>query len=100
MAKGYTDTPAYPVGALVRSKCGRDRKRIFVVTDIDVDNADAPIVIADGKLRKIEDRKHKNPAHLELVEVLGKSDTEWLLYDLTNGKIAEICEKHDFYSKK
>ncbi len=85
-----------PVGTVVRSKCGRDRKRIFLVIDIDTDNPAAPIVVANGRLRKIADRKHKNPAHLEYVAALDKSDMEKLKTGLSDGEIAEICDKHDF----
>lgn len=84
------------LGTVVRSKSGRDRKRVFLVIGLDTENSAAPIIIADGRLRKIEDQKHKNPAHLEYVGVIDKSDTERLSESLTNGEIAEICDKFDF----
>lgn len=84
------------VGTVVRSKCGRDRKRVFVVIEVDPDHQDAPIVIANGRLRKIADRKHKNPSHLQYVAALDKSDMEKLKTGLSDGEIAEICDKHDF----
>ena len=83
------------VGSVVRSKTGRDRKRIFLVTEIDSSNPVAPAVIANGTLRKLEDRKHKNPAHLEPVGALGETETKQLFECLTNGKIAEICLRYD-----
>lgn len=83
-------------GSVVRSKFGRDRKRVFLVIGLDTGNPIAPIIIADGRLRKIEDRKHKNPAHLEYIGDIDKNDTEGLTKCLTDGKIAEICDKYDF----
>ena len=88
------------IGTVVRSKRGRDRKRVFIVVDIDENSPESPIVIANGKLRKLEDRKHKNPVHLEYVGILDKSDIERLENGLSNGEIAEICNKHDFRQKK
>lgn len=85
----------FTVGDVVRSKCGRDRKRVFLVVEIDGEDKDAPVVIANGTLRKLEDRKHKNPAHLELVATIGKSNICETVNDLTNSKIAEICEIYD-----
>lgn len=82
-------------GQIVRSKCGRDRKRVFMVVEIDRDDRYAPVVIANGTLRKLEDRKHKNPAHLEVVGIIGKSDRAEYEKSPTNSKIAEICEIYD-----
>ena len=86
---------SFTVGDVVRSKCGRDRKRVFLVVEIDTEDKDAPVVIANGTLRKLEDRKHKNPAHLELIATIGKSNICETVNDLTNSKIAEICEIYD-----
>lgn len=83
-------------GTLVRSKSGRDRKRVFLVIGLDTEYPNAPIIIADGRLRKIENKKHKNPSHLEYVGVIDKRDTERLAKCFVNGEIAEICDKYDF----
>ncbi|MBR5252930.1 MAG: RNA-binding protein [Clostridia bacterium] len=83
------------VGTVVRSKTGRDRKRVFLVIGIDEKNITAPVIIANGTLRKIEDSKHKNPAHLEYVGAIVESVRKELAEDFTNSKIAEICSKHD-----
>lgn len=89
----------FEVGQIVRSKCGRDKKRVFLVIEIDPNDKDAPVVIANGTLRKTEDRKHKNPAHLELIATIGKSDISELENEPTNSKIAEICDRHDIKHK-
>ena len=52
------------IGLLAYSKCGRDRKRLFCVVDrIDEDF----VLIADGKLHKIETPKKKRLKHLSFV---------------------------------
>ena len=83
------------VGSVVRSVKGRDRKRVFVIIELDDANPVAPAVIANGRLHKIGSRKHKNPAHLRLVSALGETDTKQLFDCLTDGKIAEICDRYD-----
>ena len=83
------------VGTVVRSKTGRDRKRVFLVIGIDEKNVTSPVIIANGTLRKIEDAKHKNPAHLAYVGAIVESERKELLDDFTNSKIAEICSEYD-----
>ena len=83
------------VGTVVRSKTGRDRKRVFLVIGIDEKNVTSPVIIANGTLRKIEDSKHKNPSHLEFVGAIVESERNELFHDFTNSKIAEICSKYD-----
>lgn len=87
------------VGDLVQSTYGRDRKRVFLVTGLDPDNPTAPVVIANGSLRKTADRKHKNPGHLRVIGALDKSDTDKPAESLSDGEIAEICQNHDFGAK-
>ena len=87
------------VGDLVQSTDGRDRKRVFLVVEMDAANPLAPVVIANGSLRKIADRKHKNPGHLRVIGALDKSDIERPLTSLSDGEIAEICQNHDFGAK-
>lgn len=95
-----TDKQVLRKWLVVKSRTGRDRKRVFIVTDIDYDDPISPVVIANGTLRKIEDRKHKNPAHLTPVGALVESEINELLNSFTNSKIAEICDKHDISQKK
>jgi ribosomal protein L14E/L6E/L27E len=75
-------------GTVVRSKTGRDRKRVFLVIGTDEKNVTAPVIIANGTLRKIEDRKHKNPAHLEYLGTIVESERKELEANFTNSKIA------------
>ena len=91
----HTDERLLAFGTVVRSKTGRDRKRVFLVIGMDEENITSPVIIANGTLRKIEDSKHKNPAHLEYVGTIVESERKELLEDFTNSKIAEICSKYD-----
>ena len=93
MADRINAVPGF--GTVVRSKTGRDRKRVFLVIGIDRENATSPVIIANGTLRKIEDEKHKNPAHLEYIGTIVESERKELSEDFTNSKIAEICSKYD-----
>lgn len=87
------------VGDVVRSTDGRDRKRVFLVLEIDENSPLSPVVIANGQLRKIAGRKHKNPGHLQVIGHLDKSDIDKPVECLSDGEIAEICQNHDFGAK-
>ncbi|MBQ4556853.1 MAG: KOW domain-containing RNA-binding protein [Clostridia bacterium] len=54
-----------PIGLLAYSKCGRDRKRLFCVVERLDENF---VLVADGKLHKIEKPKKKRLKHLSFVE--------------------------------
>ncbi len=60
----------FPVGAVVRSIAGRDRKRIFIVVGISEDHGKTRVFLADGELHRLSDPKCKNPCHLEVMDVL------------------------------
>ena len=49
------------VGDVVQSIKGRDRYRVFLVVDMDESDKVSPVVIADGRLHKLDEKKHKNP---------------------------------------
>ena len=50
----------FEIGMVVKSIAGRDAGRFYIVTEI-LNNR---VCVADGKLRKIEHPKEKNPIHL------------------------------------
>ncbi len=83
------------VGSLVRSKCGRDRKRVFLVVKIDENNPTAPVFIADGKLRRVELPKKKNPIHLLPMGELTGDEKSALKDGISNEKIAQIVEIYE-----
>ena len=82
-------------GAIVRSKQGRDRFRTFAVIALDPDNPAAPLIIADGRLHRAEQRKHKNPAHLELLGMPVETDRKKLADGADDSEIAEICLRYE-----
>ena len=62
-----------PVGMIVKAKAGRDKEGFFVV----VKNEKGWVYIADGKRRKVENPKKKNPIHLSVTNTVlsGSTDT-------------------------
>lgn len=83
-------------GDIVRSTQGRDRYRCFLVTEVDGADKTAPIVIADGKLHTVTDRKHKNPRHLRIIKHNVELHEGTDLNALTDVQVYEICEKCEF----
>lgn len=55
-----------PVGTVVKAKAGRDKEGFFVV----VKSEDGFAFIADGKRRKVENPKKKNPIHLTVTNTV------------------------------
>ncbi|MBO4932323.1 MAG: hypothetical protein J6I42_09090, partial [Clostridia bacterium] len=74
-------------GTVVQSVCGRDRYRVFLVVEIDDSDPVQPVVIADGSLRKLAGRKHKNPAHLRFVARPTEEELSRLREALDDGQI-------------
>ncbi len=84
-------------GTVVQSVCGRDRYRVFLVVELDdsIPGRPASAVIADGSLRKLTGRKHKNPAHLRFVARPTEEELQSLRDGLDDEKILTICKKYD-----
>ena len=55
-----------PVGTIVKAKAGRDKEGFFVV----VKNEEGWVYIADGRRRKVENPKKKNPIHLTVTNTV------------------------------
>ena len=55
-----------PVGTIVKAKAGRDKEGFFVV----VKSEEKRVFIADGKRRKVENPKMKNPVHLTVTNTV------------------------------
>ena len=87
------------VGDVVQSIKGRDRYRVFLVVDIDESDKVSPVVIADGRLHKLDDKKHKNPRHLRIISGRDKIDKTDLSKPLDDVQVYEICEKQDIFKK-
>ncbi len=82
-------------GTVVQSVCGRDRYRVFLVVELDDRDTVRPVVIADGSLRKLSGRKHKNPSHLRFVAQPTEEELQSLKDSLDDEKILTICKKYD-----
>ena len=67
-----------PVGSVVRSAAGRDRKRVFVVLGTVGEGSGMRLLTADGALRKVASPKVKNPAHVRVIGTLEPEETEKL----------------------
>lgn len=87
------------VGSIVRSKDGRDRKRVFLVVGIDENDPISPVMIADGKLRRIMNPKRKNPIHLLPVGEVSDIDKSALKVGISDKEIAQIVEIYDLKGK-
>lgn len=81
------------IGSLVRSRRGRDRKRLFLVVAIDAERA--AVCLADGKLRKLEKPKRKNPLHIIPAGEITDEEKSALKNGISNEIIAQIVEKYD-----
>ena len=66
-----------PVGKVVRTKCGRDRYRLYAVVGV---TEDGRLLIADGNLHKLAAPKKKNLRHVEILAVSVTEGTS--LFDL------------------
>jgi len=83
------------IGHVVRSASGRDRKRVFLVVDIDENDTLRPVIIANGELRTLGDRKHKNPRHLRVIGSISDNERNALKKCADDRLVAAICRKYD-----
>lgn len=67
-------------GAVVRSVAGRDRYRIFMITDVCSDGSPC-VMIADGVLHKLSKPKKKNLCHLAVLAAADEDKTSNLTSD-------------------
>ncbi len=80
---------------MVKSKCGRDRKRVFLVVGIDENDPVSPVFVADGRLRKTDRPKRKNPIHLLPVGEVSDIEKNALKQGISDEEIAQIVEIYD-----
>ena len=84
------------LGRLVVSSAGRDKGCICVIVGI----GDEPgyVLVADGRLRKVENPKKKKLKHTKPIEGIGEEDMYMSRDRLTNRFIREhvnqLCEKY------
>lgn len=92
-----TTTSLYK-GQVVKSKAGRDKGRIFIITDI-IDESN--VLICDGDLRKLDSPKRKKIKHLVVYNTILKEAANMLeknekINDATVRKLLEpfLTNKH------
>ena len=88
------------VGTVVKSKCGRDRKRVFLVVGIDENDPLSPVFVADGKLRRVDHPKRKNPIPLLPLGMVSGVEKNALKQGISNEEIAQIVEIYDARCKE
>ncbi|MBQ3528807.1 MAG: KOW domain-containing RNA-binding protein [Clostridia bacterium] len=64
------------IGSIVRSLCGRDRKRLFVITGVCKESSDR-VLIADGELHPLSKPKMKNLRHLAVLAAAKDAQTSF-----------------------
>ncbi len=79
------------IGLFAYSKCGRDRKRLFCVVDVIDEDF---VLIADGKLHKIESPKKKRLKHLSFVE------QECIALPLDNSELYKRIYEYEFSANR
>jgi len=85
-------------GYVVRSLCGRDRKRVFLIVGISPEGS-GRVLVADGKLHTLEKPKKKNLAHLAVLAAAGEEGTSFRMdSDREIASYLESFEKE--YGKK
>lgn len=87
---------------VVRSLCGRDRKRVFLA--FRAENADGhgayPMVyVVNGGLHPVECPKKKHLSHVSIVGMLDVSAATRLFSDYSNKTVAELVRKYDVYGE-
>ena len=91
---------------VVRSRCGRDRKRVFLafrcpeVGENPAEHGAFPVVYTiNGGLHPVECPKKKHLAHVSIVGTLEEPEVAWLFSDYSNKTVAEIVRKYDEYGE-
>ncbi len=78
-------------GTVVKSVCGRDRKRVFIV----LGEEDGHLLVANGRLRSTDSPKRKNLRHVKPVGHLTAAECERLQGSLTDEAVADILKSYD-----
>ncbi len=86
----------YPgIGSVVVSTAGRDRKRVFVVTDVSEDSGRIMLTVADGSLRRCAKGKRKNARHVRAFASVTESELEKLGAGPDDGFVKKLIGKYD-----
>ncbi|MCL2078117.1 MAG: KOW domain-containing RNA-binding protein [Oscillospiraceae bacterium] len=79
------------IGTIVKSVSGRDKGSFYAVVGYD-EEANAPL-IADGRRRKIENPKRKNPRHISVTNTIIE---QGILNGITNKKLRNFLHEFNF----
>jgi len=78
-------------GTVVKSVCGRDRKRVFIV----LGEEDGRLLVVNGGLRSTDSPKRKNLRHVKPIGHLTVAECEGLRLSLTDEAVADILKSYD-----
>lgn len=94
---------------VVRSLCGRDRKRVFLAFRASemvsgAENAGEhgafPVIYTvNGDLHSVECPKKKHLSHVQVVGMLTAAEVEALFSDYSNKTVAMLVQKYDEYGE-
>lgn len=77
------------IGSVVRSKCGRDRKRVFLIVGV-CDDGTGRVLVADGVLHPLSKPKKKNLNHLAVLAAA--EDRETSFFEGSDKELADLLE--------
>ncbi|MBR3640084.1 MAG: hypothetical protein IKN50_05710 [Clostridia bacterium] len=86
-------------GSVVVSTAGRDKKRVFVVTDVTVESGRIMLTVADGALRRCADGKRKNARHVRQIAAVTEDELEKLKASPDDGFVKKLIGKYDPLNK-
>ena len=79
------------MGAVVRSRSGRDRYRLYVVIGV---TEDGRVLIADGRLHPLQRPKRKNLRHLTVLAAGPAAGFSWDTDDAVYGYLQDFEKAH------
>lgn len=85
------------IGTVVRSKCGRDKKRVFLIVGV-CDDGSGRVLVADGVLHTLSKPKKKNLAHLAVLAAAASEETSFSI-DCDSGIAHFIREYEEKYGE-
>lgn len=80
------------IGSIVRSKCGRDRKRVFLIVGVCNDGS-GRVLVADGVLHPLAKPKKKNLNHLAVLAAAADKETSF--YEGSDEELASFLKNFE-----
>ena len=82
-------------GTVVRSVCGRDRFRVFLVIEESMERGYPTVKTVNGQLHRLENPKWKHLSHVRVIGHLTACEIEEWKADFSDKKTAELVAKYD-----